>query len=203
MVYFCYIDESGTPQLPGNTSHYVLIGFSIPISKWKYCERKIYEIKYKYDLVGKEIHTGWILRKYIEQTKIPDFDRLEYPERRYEVERIRKEELLQLQRSGNTKHYRQIKKNYKQTDSYIHLSFSERWSFIEEIADLIGSFSFARLFGEAINKVHFDPHKSRLSVDLNIIFKSLIEQTEEKIETLYMAHSFTITMRQLPKNLLN
>ena len=26
MVYFCYIDESGTPQVPGNTSHYVLCG---------------------------------------------------------------------------------------------------------------------------------------------------------------------------------
>lgn len=29
MVYFCYVDESGTLQIPGNTSHYVLCGISI------------------------------------------------------------------------------------------------------------------------------------------------------------------------------
>lgn len=78
MVYFCYIDESGTPQIPGNTSHYVLIGLSIPISKWKYCEQRIYKIKRKYDLIGKEIHTGWIVRKYLEQAQIPNFEELDH-----------------------------------------------------------------------------------------------------------------------------
>lgn len=39
MVYFCYIDESGTPQVPGNTSHYVLCGVSIPVKFWKKCDR--------------------------------------------------------------------------------------------------------------------------------------------------------------------
>jgi hypothetical protein len=30
-MYLCYIDESGTPQIPGNTSHFILAGLAIPI----------------------------------------------------------------------------------------------------------------------------------------------------------------------------
>jgi len=165
MVYFCYIDESGTPQIPGNTSHYVLIGISIPIDKWKLCERRIFKIKRKYDLVGSEIHTGWIVRKYIEQSKIPNFDQLDYASRRYEVSKIRKKELLRLQKSQTKAHYKQTKKNYRHTDAYIHLTHLERVTFIEAVADLVGSFTFARLFGEAIDKIHFDPKKSKLTLD--------------------------------------
>ncbi|MBU1627456.1 DUF3800 domain-containing protein, partial [bacterium] len=44
-MIICYIDESGTPDIPGNTSHFVLCGLSIPISKWKDCESKICQIK--------------------------------------------------------------------------------------------------------------------------------------------------------------
>lgn len=165
MVYFCYIDESGTPQIPGNTSHYVLVGISIPIYKWKFCEQRIYTIKKKYNLVGSEIHKGWIVRKYIEQSKIPDFDKLDYATRRHEVGKLRKRELLKLQKAQKPKHYKQTRKNYRQTDAYIHLTHAERMAFIEEVADLVGSFSFARLFGEAIDKIHFDPNRSKLSVD--------------------------------------
>jgi len=31
----CYMDESGTPDIPGNSSHFILVGFSIPITYWK------------------------------------------------------------------------------------------------------------------------------------------------------------------------
>lgn len=70
MVYFCYIDESGTSQVPGNTSHYVLCGISIPVKHWKKCEISINRIKAEYGLSDSEIHTGWINRPYIEQTKL-------------------------------------------------------------------------------------------------------------------------------------
>jgi hypothetical protein len=33
-MYLCYIDESGTSVVPGNTSHFVLAGLSIPIVQW-------------------------------------------------------------------------------------------------------------------------------------------------------------------------
>ncbi|MBA4408044.1 MAG: DUF3800 domain-containing protein [Bacteroidota bacterium] len=165
MVYFCYIDESGTPEVPGNTSHYVLAGLSIPISCWKFCERGISKIKQKYDLENSEIHTGWIVRKFIEQSKIVKFEDLTYAQRRYEVGKIRKMELLKLQKSPNNNLYKQTRKNYRQTEAYIHLTLAERIAFIQELADLIGGWSFARLFAESINKVHFDPLRAKQSVD--------------------------------------
>lgn len=106
MVFFCYIDESGTPEIPGNTSHYVLAGLSIPISYWKLCESKIFSIKKKYGLPDGEIHTAWIARKYIEQSRIQGFDGMNHAQRRHEVEKLRKAELLRLQKSPNRNHYK-------------------------------------------------------------------------------------------------
>lgn len=165
MIYFCYIDESGTPEIPGNTSHYILSGLSIPITKWKYCENGITQLKKKYKLEDAEIHTAWLARKYLEQSKISDFDNLDYNQRRHEVEKHRKKELLRLQKSGNKNHYKQTKKNYRQTESYIHLSFKERTEFLQKVGELIGSWSFARIFGECIDKIHFNPAKTSFSVD--------------------------------------
>ena len=165
MVFFCYIDESGTPEVPGNTSHYVLAGLSIPISCWKKCEMGIEKLKKKYGLENDEVHTAWLMRKYIEQAKITDFEKLTYPQRRSEVERERKKELLRLQKSGNRAHFKQTKKNYKQTEAYIHLSLAERSDFVKRLAEMIGKWSFARIFGECIDKIHFDTSIAKSSVD--------------------------------------
>lgn len=165
MVYFCYIDESGTPEVPGNTSHYVLTGLSIPISYWKKCENGISKIKLRYDLQDSEIHTGWIVRKYLEQNKIAGFNSIGHAQRHHEVQKLRKIELLRLQKGQNKSHYRQTRKNYRQTEAYIHLTHNERITFIQELADLVGSWTFARLFAECINKIHFDPTRTKQSVD--------------------------------------
>jgi hypothetical protein len=66
-VLLCYIDESGTPEINGNTSHYVLAGIAVPVQRWKEAELDISIIKQKYGLEHDEIHTAWLLRKYIEQ----------------------------------------------------------------------------------------------------------------------------------------
>lgn len=145
MVYFCYIDESGTPEVPGNTSHYVLAGLSIPISYWKKCEIGISKVKSKYGLQDSEVHTGWIVRKYLEQSRIVGFEAMDYAQRRHEVLKLRKAELLKLQKSQNKSHYKQTRKNYRQTEAYIHLSHNERIAFVQELADLVGNWSFSRL----------------------------------------------------------
>ena len=113
MVYFCYIDESGTPQVPGNTSHYVLCGVSIPVKFWKKCDRTINSIKRRYGLEDAEIHTGWIMRTYLEQSRIPDFENLSFDDRRREVIKMRKAEIFKVQKEKNTKGLKQLKKNYK------------------------------------------------------------------------------------------
>ena len=50
-MYLCYIDESGTPDIPGNTSHYILAGLSIPVEHWKTCDKEIGKIKSKYSSI--------------------------------------------------------------------------------------------------------------------------------------------------------
>lgn len=166
MVYFCYIDESGTPEMSGNTSHFVLAGLAIPISKWKYCENGISQIKAKYGLNDAEIHTAWIARKYLEQSRIADFEKLSHAQRIYEVGKYRKKEMLTLQKNPTQKtKYKQIKKNFQKTQPYVHLTFAERTSLLQELADFVGSWSFARIFCEAIDKIHFDPTRTKLTVD--------------------------------------
>lgn len=183
MVYFCYIDESGTPDIPGNTSHYVLAGIAIPISYWKRCEIGIAKIKRKYELQSAEVHTGWIVRKYLEQSRIPNFDSMDYAQRRYEVRKVRNAELLYLQKSQNKSHYKQTKKNFRQTESYIHLTHDERMAFIREVADLIGSWSFSRLFAECINKIHFDPARTQQSVDEQAL-EQLVSRFEQYMKNI-------------------
>ena len=68
-MHLCYIDESGTSDIPGNTSHFVLAGISVPVWHWKDCDIRISAIKAKYALRGSEIHVAWMLRKYLEQEK--------------------------------------------------------------------------------------------------------------------------------------
>lgn len=178
MVYFCYFDESGNPDIAGNTSHYVLSGLSVPINKWKYCDREISSLKAKFHLENSEIHTAWILRKYLEQSKIAGFEQMNQNQRTFEVEKRRNAELIRLQNGNNSKNYHQTKKNFKQTQSYIHLTYAERLKFIQEVADLIGKWSFARIFAECINKLHFNPKWS----STNTIDEQALEQVVSRFE---------------------
>lgn len=183
MVYFCYIDESGTPQVPGNTSHYVLCGISIPVNCWKKCDTSINKIKAKYGLSDNEIHTGWIIRPYIEQTKIPNFEILSYENRRSEVLKQRKAEIFRVKKKKDSKALKQLKKNYRQTEAYIHLTYNERIVFIKEIADQIGNWKYARIFAECIDKVFFDPTKSKLSTDEQA-FEQVVSRFEHYLTNL-------------------
>lgn len=92
----CYIDESGTPDLPGNTSHYVLAGLSVEERHWKACDSDLQKLKTAYEVHDAEIHTGWILRSYLEQDRIAGFEKMDWKRRRQEVRKSRKRELLRL-----------------------------------------------------------------------------------------------------------
>jgi hypothetical protein len=109
-MYLCYIDESGTPESTGNTSHFVLAGISIPIWHWQNYENQIRIIQKKYALEGSEIHTAWILRPYREQSLISGFETMNYSQRRAEVESYRRGELLRLQRLPKPNSYKQVKR---------------------------------------------------------------------------------------------
>jgi len=180
-MHLCYVDESGTPDLPGNTSHFVLAGVSVPIRRWKECDRQIIAIKDRFRLPGKEIHAAWLARSYPEQRAILNFDTLSDDERRSRVDQYRQQELLRLQRSGNSKQYRQTKKNYRHTDAYIHLAHGERLDFLRAIADCVASWNDARLFAECVDKIHHVGARPPLSVDEQA-FEQLVTRFELYLE---------------------
>lgn len=182
-MYLCYIDESGTSDIPGNTSHFILAGLSIPIWHWKDCDKSIEVIKRRYALGNLEIHIAWLLRSYLEQTRIADFHKLDYTQRRSQVESLRKAELLKLQRSGNPKLYKQTKKNYEKTKNYIHLSYDERRKLILEIARCISQWGFARLFAECIDKIHFDPARTPQTIDEQS-FEQIVSRFEQYLQIM-------------------
>jgi hypothetical protein len=180
-MYLCYADESGTSDVPGTSSHFVLAGLAIPISQWRHADIQISWVLRKYGLYGQEIHTAWVLRKYLEQSRVPDFDSLTRPERRSAATKLRTAELLRLQKSNNKQQYRQTKKNYQHTDAYIHLSFDERKDLIRELATCVSNWSFAKLFAEGIDKIHFDPSLSSRSIDEQA-FEQVISRFEQYLK---------------------
>ncbi|HYX27168.1 MAG TPA: DUF3800 domain-containing protein [Pyrinomonadaceae bacterium] len=179
-MYLCYLDESGTPD-SGNTSHYVLVGFAIPIWQWRNCDHQIDTIKRRYGLENHEMHVAWMLRSYLEQRAIPDFESLNYDRRRYEVNKLRQAELYRLQRARNQKLYKQTRKNFNHTDGYIHLTHDERKAFILEVAKRISGWRFARLFAECVDKVHFDHTVGRIDEQA---FEQIVSRFERYLSNI-------------------
>ena len=179
-MHLCYIDESGTPDVPGNTSHYVLAALAFPDRYWKSHHAQLEEIKHRYDLAQTEVHVAWMLRPYIEQQSIPDFDSMTPLKRRSEVLRARTAELLRLQRD-NRKQYKQTKKNYLKTQPYIHLTYDERRNAVTELARRIAGWGAARLFAECIDKVHFDPVRSKNKIDEQA-FEQIVSRFEQFLQ---------------------
>jgi hypothetical protein len=106
-MYLCYIDESGTPEIPGVSSHFVLAGVSIPIWQWRVADREVTDVLARFGLAEAELHTGWMAHSYREQANIPNFERLDWVSRRAAVNRERTAYLLRLQSSGRAKTLRQ------------------------------------------------------------------------------------------------
>lgn len=179
-MHLCYLDESGTPQIPGNTSHYVLAGIEIPATQWKFCDKAIHKLKRKYKLEKAEIHTAWLLRPYIEQKKISKFESLGYFERRLAVNKFRKKELLRLQKS-RPKIYRQLRKNYTKTQDFIHLTLKQRKNFVAKLSEMVRDWTFARLFAECIDKIYFDPSFTETSVDEQS-FEQVVSRFEQYLQ---------------------
>ena len=181
-MQLCYIDESGTPDIPGNTSHYILAGLSVPDQFWQAHHRQLEAIKARYVLADEEIHVAWMMRPYVEQQAIAGFEAMPYHQRRSEVSRARTAELLRVQKQNN-KRYKQVKKNYRQTDAYVHLTLTERQGLVKELASLIASWGVVRLFAECIDKVHFDPTRTGQTVHEQA-FEQVVSRFERYLQNL-------------------
>ncbi len=180
-MYLCYLDESGVPEVPGNSSHFVLAGLAIPVERWREADSRIATVMERYGLENAELHTAWILRKYIEQTRIDRFESLSQNSRRSEVIRLRTAEVYRVRKLGDAKRNSELKKNYKKTEPYIHLTFGERRQLVQEIAQLVGRWNWARLFAECIDKAHFDPVRAQRSIGEQA-FEQVISRFEQFLE---------------------
>jgi len=183
----CYIDESGTSSVPGNTSHFILAGLSIPVEYWKKCDNNIYKLKDKWNINGYEIHTAWMLRPYIEQRKITNFEKMDFKQRIYEMQKYRTQELYRLQKT-NSKQYHQTKKNYRKTNPYIHLTYDERKKVISKFSKIIGGWGFARLFAECIDKLWFDPNRTTQTIDEQS-FEQVVSRYEHYLQIISPSRS--------------
>ena len=181
-MYLCYIDESGTPDIPGNTSHFILAGIAIPADRWKQCDKVIAKIKQDGGIKNYEIHTAWMLRPYLEQHKIPNFDKFNHSQRRSAVITFRKRSLYHLQKT-NPKMYHKTKKIYKKTDPYIHLTHDERKALVIKFSKIIGNWRYARLFAECVDKIHFDPTRTKQSVEEQA-FEQVVSRFEHYLQNI-------------------
>ena len=184
----CYIDESGTPDIPGNTSHYILAGLSVPDQYWRSHHHQLEAIKSAYSLEDAEIHVAWMMRPYVEQQAIADFEAMPYHQRRSETSMARAAELLRVQKENNKRH-KQVKKNYRQTDAYIHLTLEERRELVKELANLISGWGVVRLFAECIDKRHFDPSKTSHTVHEQA-FEQVVSRFERYLQNLNQSSEF-------------
>ena len=199
-MHLCYIDESGTSDIPGNTSHFVLAGISFPDRYWKSHDTQVEMIKSGHGLAEAEIHVAWMTRPYPEQHAIPGLMSMTFTERRSRVQSARSAELLRLQRV-NRKQYRQTRKNYRKIESYIHLTLEQRRQVVRELAVCISQWGVARLFAECIDKVHFDPVRAGKTVDEQAFeqlvsrFQQFLENTQEDYGLLIHDNNETVAKK--------
>ena len=154
-MYLCYIDESGVPEIGRGTSHFVLVGLSIEAWDWKRQDRAVSAIKNKYGLANTEVHTGWMTRRYLEQERIPDFDKLSWADRRTQSKAAREDHLLKVAATKGPREAQPLRKTYRKSECYTHLTLDERMAFLRELADLIGGWGNTRLFCDSIDKTSF------------------------------------------------
>src|SRR6266542_3620257 len=152
VVHLCYLDESGTPELSGNTSHFVLLALAIPANQWLPKDDAIAATKTRYDLQAAEIHTGWMTRRYAEQEKVPDFEAMDRATRRREATKQRQAMLLHTAATKPARRLQELKKAMRKTDPYIHLTLGERLAVLRDLSDALAGWQDAVLFADAIDK---------------------------------------------------
>lgn len=158
-----YLDESGNPELSGSSGSYVLVAVGIPIEKWTYCDKCINQLKASYNLSQAEIHTAWMLRTYWEQEEIEGFESMSPDERRVAVIAERERRIQKHKSSKSDKALKNMKKTYKNTEAYIHLTYKERERFIFDLVSKIKSWTFIRIFAEIIDKNEYHPPQPDLT----------------------------------------
>lgn len=178
-MYLCYLDESGTPEIGGNTEHFVYAGIAIPADTWKAKDEEVHAIKSRYGLEHAEIHTGWMVRKYFEQEKIDGFADKDRATRLLEASRERVQYLNKLTVEGRQKLKRDKEKYFEKTRKYLHLTYDERISFIAEVVACVKNWEDSRIFFHAIRKEDYEPSLSTTGGIYEDAFQQVISRYQQ------------------------
>ena len=149
-MHICYLDESGSYSRNANTPYFILLGLSIPAAAWRAKDAEIAGILDAHGLFG-EVHTAWMIRSYPEQERIKGFAALSPTDRQAAVEKERKADLAKAALKGKVA-VNTLARNYKKTLRYTHLTHAERIAILRALADKIGAWQDAVLFGDAQQK---------------------------------------------------
>ncbi|OGP62753.1 MAG: hypothetical protein A2170_10075 [Deltaproteobacteria bacterium RBG_13_53_10] len=198
-MYICYLDESGTVEPTPDSSHFVFVGLAIPAETWKQKDREVFAVKRRFDIENAEIHTGWMLRPYPEQRRVPEFEGMDYPTRRRAVLGVR---ALNLSRPRENHKQGALLKNYRKTEPYVHLTQDERVECISSLAQVIGSWVDCRLYGEAHDKTcSFGPRAYEMAFEQIVTrFNTFLSHSAHTIGMLVQDHNETVC-RKLTKQM--
>jgi Protein of unknown function (DUF3800) len=150
-----YLDESGTPEPGGNTSHFVLLALVIEDKSWKKKDADILAVKKKYGLAGAELHAAWMNRRYAEQESIPDFEKLSTENRRLAMKKARDAALIKRAAVHGITKMKLLKKNFMKTDAYVHVTLPERKAFLKEVSETVNGWTDACILADCIDKTIF------------------------------------------------
>jgi hypothetical protein len=154
-VYILYVDESGVEELNVPPPHFVLLGLMIPATDWKPLDSALERVKSAYDLIGIEIHSAWMTRRYSEQESIAQFDALDRQARVQAFERAVLRRAGELGVRGDRAKIKAYRRASGEVRRYAHLTRVERLACLRDLATELSRWDGIRIFADAISKPDF------------------------------------------------
>jgi hypothetical protein len=179
-MYLLYVDESGvTNPHPSQCRHFVMMGIAVHVGTWFALTSRVRNLKKIYALDGDteklELHALWLLRSFLEQSRIPRFADLSRRARYDAVQEWRRKHQEEQWPISDKKTKDREKKAFRNTEPFIHLTREERERFCLEALKIVAEHRKGiTLFGQAIDKQSLPP-----AVDAaEIAFSKLIDSFE-------------------------
>jgi hypothetical protein len=128
---------------------------------------------------------------YNEQDKIPHFAEMSWTDRRDHVLQYRQ---TRIDAAASSDERSKLRKKYRITEPFIHLSRAERNRLLEDALDLVSDHEGIRLFSEAISKAH----PGVISGEIDPV-KQAFEQVVARFDTfLQMRHRWKLERTSRP-----
>lgn len=189
-MLICHLHESGLPRRSASErSHYVLFGVAVPAGTAVQKHEQAVAIMQRFG-VSTWIHAPALMRRYPEQDCVLAASAFSPATLRAAVLGERRIELAQVSlRRGDAA--RQLRAWHAQSDSYIHLTPTERLGLLTELTELLCSWQDAVLF--------FEAHATGVHTPLNASPLRVLDYTYEQVARRFRSHLYR---RKLPRGMM-